>query len=451
MSKEILLHYIQDWSKIDEKEGFWGRIDMLNLDMNFGIHRYHDALWTSGQVGVGRLYDRNNIPIQDNGKEHILVITSSYGLNPWYMLETVMLDDEYDIYMAELNADKRYLFHIFYDRPLIRLPRKTERMLDINAEFLFALSYINSCHALCKKGLKKSLIYHEENFTAKVRGKIDVNRNIRTNTARGRSDKFYCRYVDFTDDTVENRIVKAALLKCKAILKKKFSEKISINGKISYCLNSLRHVKTTTIHNNDFNSTNVGGLYSYYKPVIQQAHAILSMNFQMNPEQSSEGGKQYIYTIPYTINMETLFEYYARTELKKVLKNSPYRVEQYSQKYFLQRNVQNFSDAEKGIHLMPFCIPDIIIYEGEDPVVVIDAKYKISGRPDRTDSHQLLAYVLLTGANRCGFILPSIKTGVKEMVTSKDNYLPLSPYPLRYYELLLGNDNNSKELMKVLL
>ena len=39
--------------------------------------------------------------------------------------------------------------------------------------------YINSCHTLCKKGLKKSLIYREENFTAKLRGKIDVNRNIK--------------------------------------------------------------------------------------------------------------------------------------------------------------------------------------------------------------------------------------------------------------------------------
>lgn len=446
MAKEVISHRIQDWSKIDEKDGFWGRIDLLRPESNFGIHRYNSELWTSGQVGVGRVFDRNGTPITDNGKEHILVVTSSYGLDPWRMVETVMLDDEYDAYVEEMISDRRFLFRIFYEQPIIRLPQGAK----IDAEILFALSFVNSCHALCKKGLKKSLIYHEENFTAKLRGKIDVNRNIKHNTSRGRSDKFYCRYVDFTEDTIENRIVKTALLKCKSILKERFKEEASVNSKISFCMNSLRHVKKSTITNTDFNTSNVGGLYSYYKPVIQLARAILSLKYQSTPHQSQEGGDLFVYTIPYAINMETLFEYYARTELKRALKNSQYRVEQYSRRLFLQKDVQNSEDAEKGIHLMPFCIPDIIIYDEEKPVAVIDAKYKMSGRPDRSDSHQLLAYVLLTGANRCGFILPGQKTEVKEMVSSGDNYLPLAPHLLHYYELLLGSNSDSEELKKVL-
>lgn len=368
------------------------------------------------------------------------------GLDPWTMLETVMLDDEYEVYMDELAADNKYLFHIFYDQPLIRLPQNA----NIDAEILFALSYINSCHALCKKGLKKTLIYHDENLTAKIRGKIDVSKNIKHNTARGRSDKFYCSYVDFTDDNIENRIVKAALLKSKKILKEKFSSEASVNGKINFCLNSLRHVKVTNISNTDINSSNVGGLYSYYKPAIQQARAILSLNFQSHNEKNGENEKGFVYTIPYTINMETLFEYYARTELKKALKGSEYRVEQYSKKLYLQKDIDNVDDAEKGIHLMSFCIPDIIIYKEDKPVVVIDAKYKLSGRPDRSDSHQLLSYVLLTGADRCGFVLPGEKTEVKEMVSTGDNYLPLAPRILRYYELLLGSKSDSSELQKVL-
>ena len=376
----------------------------------------------------------------------VLIISSSYGLDPWTMLETVMLDDEYEVYMDELAADNKYLFHIFYDQPLIRLPQNA----NIDAEILFALSYINSCHALCKKGLKKTLIYHDENLTAKIRGKIDVSKNIKHNTARGRSDKFYCSYVDFTDDNIENRIVKAALLKSKKILKEKFSSEASVNGKINFCLNSLRHVKVTNISNTDINSSNVGGLYSYYKPAIQQARAILSLNFQSHNEKNGENEKGFVYTIPYTINMETLFEYYARTELKKALKGSEYRVEQYSKKLYLQKDIDNVDDAEKGIHLMSFCIPDIIIYKEDKPVVVIDAKYKLSGRPDRSDSHQLLSYVLLTGADRCGFVLPGEKTEVKEMVSTGDNYLPLAPRILRYYELLLGSKSDSSELQKVL-
>lgn len=239
-------------------------------------------------------------------------------------------------------------------------------------------------------------------------------------------------------------------IKSKKILKEKFSSEASVNGKINFCLNSLRHVKVTNISNTDINSSNVGGLYSYYKPAIQQARAILSLNFQSHNEKNGENEKGFVYTIPYTINMETLFEYYARTELKKALKGSEYRVEQYSKKLYLQKDIDNVDDAEKGIHLMSFCIPDIIIYKEDKPVVVIDAKYKLSGRPDRSDSHQLLSYVLLTGADRCGFVLPGEKTEVKEMVSTGDNYLPLAPRILRYYELLLGSKSDSSELQKVL-
>ena len=80
----------------------------------------------------------------------------------------------------------------------------------------------------------------------------------------------------------------------------------------------------------------------------------------------------------------------------------------------------------------------------------LNEKYKLSGRPDRSDSHQLLSYVLLTGADRCGFVLPGEKTEVKEMVSTGDNYLPLAPRILRYYELLLGSKSDSSELQKVL-
>ena len=40
MSKDIILHNIRDWSKIDERESFWGKVDLLTPNTNFGIHRY---------------------------------------------------------------------------------------------------------------------------------------------------------------------------------------------------------------------------------------------------------------------------------------------------------------------------------------------------------------------------------------------------------------------------
>lgn len=446
MSKDIILHSIKDWSKIDERESFWGRVDLFTPDLNFGIHRYNNALWTSGQVGVGRLFDREGMPIQDNGKDHILFISSSYDLNPWAMLEMVFLDDEYEMYIAELEKDGKYLFRIFYDQPVIQLPHGS----GSEAETLFSLSYISSCYSLCKKGLKKSLIHYEDNFTAKIRGKIDVSRNIKHNSSRGRCDKFFCRYIDFTEDNIENRIIKAALLKCKEIIRRRFQEDFLIRKKITFCLNSLKHVKAVAIANSDFNSAEVGGLYSYYKPLLQQARAILDFKFQNHTDNSHPVEGKPVYTIPYVINMETLFEYYARTILKQTLSADNYKVEKYSKKIFLQKDVLAPETAEKGIHLMPFCIPDIIITKNDNPVLVIDAKYKMSGRPDRGDSHQLLAYVLLTGAERCGFILPSTITKVREMKTTGNLFLNLSSGNVRYYEMLLDDSGNYSALRSVL-
>lgn len=319
MSKDIILHNIRDWSKIDERESFWGKVDLLTPNTNFGIHRYSSALWTSGQVGVGRLFDREGMPIQDNGKDHVLVVTSSYDLNPWLMLESVLLDDEYEAYLAELEKDGRYLFRIFYDQPVIRLPHG----FGADAETLFALSFASSCYALCKKGLKKSLIHYADNFTAKLRGKVDVSR--------------------------------------------------------------------------------------------------------------------------------TLFEYYARTVLKRTFSEDCYRIEKYSRKLFLQRDVYAPESSERGIHLMPFCIPDIIVLRNETPALVIDAKYKVSGRPDRADSHQLLAYVLLTGVDRCAFILPNTETKIREMETTGDQFLTLASQNIRYYEMLLGHDYDPNTLKSVLM
>lgn len=448
MAKEILTHEISDWSKIDEKEAFWGRINLLKPEINFGIHKYGNGLWTSGLVGIGRLFDKDDAVIQDNGREHILIVSSSYGLNPWKMLEKVLLDKEYDDYTAELEKDNKYLFRIFYDQPLIKLPQS----LDNEAELLFALSFVNACHSLCKKGLKKSLVYRESNFTAKLRGKIDVNRNIKNNTVRGRCDKFYCKYIDFTEDTVENRILKAALIKCQLLLKKKFVDNSDLNNKIRYCLNAFKHVKTVMIRGSDFKQVSVGGLYSYYKPIIQQARAILEKNFNSYTENGIAPTKKDVYTIPYVINMETLFEYYARSVLKGLLIDTSYIVEKYSTKYYLQEGVQSVEEAEHGIHLMSYCIPDIMIYDSETnkPVIALDAKYKPDTRSDRHDSHQLLAYVLLTGVKKCVFVLPGEKTTVKMMKTSGNNYLPLTPGDLNYYELILGDRCDINDLAPIM-
>jgi len=450
MAREVIIHNLKDWSTISDKSDCWKKLDFVHTESNFGIHIYNSEVWTAGFVGVGRIYDSYQKPIQSKGREHVVVISSSYHMDPWPMLETVMADDEYDNYLEEINSSGDFLFKIFYDQPLVRLAQ--DQLND--GDILYTLSFINSCYNLCRKGLKKEMYYHEENFTSKVRGKIVVSRNINCNTFHGRNDRFYCKYIDFTDDSIENRILKATLHRCKSILATRFQENTEIQNQIAFCLNTLRHVKETKIKLSDFNNATASGLYMYYKPTLQQAKCIYSQKYYAYAAESGKTIAKSTFTIPYMINMETLFEFYSRAMIKKRLDTQKYRLEAYSKRLYLQRGVTKDADAEKGIHLIPHVIPDIIIYDRatNTPAAVIDVKYKEHSRAVREDSHQLLSYVLLTGAPRCGFVFPGEGDSmIVPMKTSGQNYLDLRARGLKYFELLLGKKLESGELEKALL
>lgn len=448
MINKIISREFDDWTQINKKEDFWKGIDLSHPDLNFGIHEYNGELWTSGYVGVGRIFDKNLKYIKTQGKEHIVVIKSQYGMDPWKMLEKVMTDKEYDTYVEETKYNNKYLFRVFYDQQLIKLEQDQES----NGDILFALSFINACYSLCKKGIKKKMFYKEENYNAKIRGKIDVKKNIRVNTSHGRNERFYCKYIDFTTDNIENRILKAALIKCKKIVQQKFEVNTEIVMRVYYCMNAFKSVKNVPIKNKDFNYVSVSGLYTYYKPLLHQAKSILGQKYHSYKAKDGKLITKSVYTIPYIINMEIVFEFYARIVLKEILKDTNFQLDSYSKSLFLEKGITKKEDSKKGIHLMSYCVPDIIIRNSSSGKIaaVLDAKYKPHARAIRSDSLQLLSYVLLTGAERCGFLFPGVNTKLKDFC--KDDYMILqTPLidKLRYYELILGNKPDVKEIKKL--
>ena len=97
----------------------------------------------------------------------------------------------------------------------------------------------------------------------------------------------------------------------------------------------------------------------------------------------------------------------------------------------LEHSPAEIFDAGSGEEQVTLLSENIMLYVKEfgnltKSNATIDNEYVgkfMSGRPDRSDSHQLLAYVLLTGVQRCGFILPGNKTEVREMITSHFHFL----------------------------
>lgn len=446
MYKKLLFKEIKDWTKLDKSDPFWTDVALSSNEINFGLHKYKGDLYTSGYIGIGRLTGSNGNILTVNGQEKVVIIKPSYSVDPWKMLEKVMTDyDEYNLYIDELKQKDKLLYKVFYDQPSIKVIEDNEN----GSELLTALSFINTCYTICRRKMKTSMSYEEENLTAKIKGKVVASKNLRMNTMKGHIEKFYCKYAVFSLDNVENRILKSGLNKAEKILRSKYSMHSDVGGKIHFCKVALKTVKNVPVTKKHFNMAKATGLYSFYKPAFQQAKYLIFKKHYSYGE-TTDGNKKYMHVTPYMINMETLFEFYVRIIFKEYFKSeSKYEVERYSKQLFIKKNVSNKDDVAKGVHIIQYCIPDILIKEKASGkyIAVFDVKYKDSFRSSREDSYQLLSYALLTGAVKCGFVFPSKdgETSKLKKIDGKDYITVETPVrnDLKYYEILLNETVNS--------
>ena len=270
-SKVKLISGLKDWTRDYDKlipKGTSAAKSMNGVvQKEMGL--YIDAkgyYHTSGYVGVGWLKDfqGRTITTSITGEKNALIITPRFPLmNPWEMLIKVMNDPEYELYTSGTNGD---FFEIYTDEELIPVSNT-----ESGGELLAAISFVKECEKICKKHLRQEMAFREENFNGKVVGNIQVSKHIKQNIMQAREDRIYCRYPVFTVDTVENRIMKAALIKSKKIFKKNGITVKDIGRIYSYCENSLKAVRTTGISKSDFNRINISGFNSYYKK-IGRAH-----------------------------------------------------------------------------------------------------------------------------------------------------------------------------------
>lgn len=366
---------------------------------------------TSGTVGVGWLRDDHGKIIIDpvTQEKCALIITPRYALNPWDMLIKVMNDPEYELYVSGSNGD---FFKIYTDQELIPVNNAEK-----GGELLAAISLVKECERICKKYLRRSMAFKEENFNGKVVGNIQVSKHIKTNITQGREDRVFCRYPVFTVDTLENRIMKAALKKAHDTIRVSGLPLKSIGRIYSFCENSLKEVRTVKIGRSDFGKANVTGFNSVYKKVIDLAKTVILGNGSNDLFGTETEEVRFI--IPYTINMESLFEFYVRATIREYLKTrlesqvilDEYRIPKKNPLFTLK-------DPEHHAYLMNNYVPDIALIEDSDNakryIAVFDVKYqnstsKVYRDTQRHNSHQLLFYMLLLNVRRCGFIFPSDK------------------------------------------
>ncbi|HJA65070.1 MAG TPA: McrC family protein [Candidatus Mediterraneibacter cottocaccae] len=415
--KADLICGLTDWSRDCERKIPRGTAAAKNMNGvspdEMGLYldsrgNYH----TSGTVGAGWLKDYAGKPVVDpkSGNRKAVLITPRFQLSPWDMLVKVMNDPEYELYTSGGDGE---FFQV----------KTGEDLIPVNAaenggEILAAVSCIKECEMVCRKFIRRRMDFEEANLNGRIVGNIKVSEHIRRNLAQGREDRVYCRYPVFTVDTTGNRIMKAALKKSKRILRENGIAMQEISRLSRYCENVLKDVRTVSVARSDFAKVNLTGFDSCYKKVMALAKTVLSGAGTGDLYHDEAEGVRYV--VPYTINMERLFEFYVRSSIKEYLKKTP-GTEIFLDPYRTPRNnpLLTLKDQDPQAYLMKNYIPDIALKKrrgGEERyVAVFDVKYQnstsdVCAQTRRQNSHQLLFYALLLNVKKCGFIFPGKKT-----------------------------------------
>ena len=416
--------------------------------VNLGIKRINGRIYSGNFVGVCKLKNVSGKGIlSSDGREVILKIEPRFPVSVVDMLNAIRDDDEFEHYLApqtnKLNDTNREiedlkdneLFHFFDDEDPIFLQDEIAKESSI----ITASVYITMLKALCSRPLMGRMVRNEQNLVGKAKGKIVFSKNIRANTLRGRDDRIYCRYLQYSEDILENQVLRAALHKAELFLNQYFGsaagDKNSFREMISYSRKALSHVSYTKISRLDLSKIKTTGVYVYYKPVINAAKMVLNeITLEANGSSAVTS-----YVVPYAISMDKLFEMYVRA-------------------YFKRAGVHSYDSHESGIHISRYddktavlrernksyanyiggnIKPDIIIYDPDTGnYVVFDVKYKdsLSSRYARPDRMQILAYGLMLGCNNVGNIFPT-QDGTNN-VYYKRNEINSNETRTRYYNQL---------------
>ena len=424
--------------------------------VNLGIHYYNNQLYSSNLVGISRLKSVDGDTIYDSeGNELIIKVVPRFNVTVVELLNYIRDDDEFDRYMAPQTVSNRHkekdieaidrneIFYFFENEK----PLKVDDGISDENSIITVTVFLTLLRLLCKRPLMGRMMKDEENLTGKVKGKIVIEKNIRSNTMHGRNDRFYCRYLHFSDDIIENQILKAALKKAKRFIVDYFGDYSKDNNNyssmISYCSKALRKISDIQCSGSSCNGLKFTGCYAYYKPVIAMAKMILDdISIESNGEVNTTG-----YIIPYAISMEKLFEVYVRAYFKK---NGIYS---YKGKYEHGIRLEKFDDktevfAEEedllnpGKYISGSIKPDLILTNQDTgETVVIDVKYKdyMNGN-SRNDRLQLLAYSMMLNANNIGIILPA---QVDEEIFDARRINSMEKRVIKYHQMLLGMKKNN--------
>ena len=218
---------------------------------------------------------------------------------------------------------------------------------------LILVHYIKLLENLVKRGLKHGYVTREENLKSKIRGRIYIPAHIQKNICNQREDRTYCRFQEYTEDTLENRLLKKALLfTCRTIAcyksfgRRRAELQSRLNKLMTAFVNVSDQVEIRQVVHVSHNK-----LFRHYAEAIRVAKMILRHFDNSIANAEKESSK----TPPFWIDMPRLFELYAYSKLNQVYPR---------QLLFQEKGTDGRCDFLK------------IATDGSSERLIMDAKYK---------------------------------------------------------------------------
>lgn len=243
----------------------------------------------------------------------------------------------------------------------------------MNLYEIFINMYLQEVRKLVKHGIKSAYINLEDNLKF-YKGKLLVSQQIRKNATHRES--FYVSFDEFHPNRVENKIIKATLLKLRQI-----SISAENSKEISQLLNSFEMVEASVNYTKDFSQVKIDRSTKEYEMLMKWSKVFL-----FNKSFTTFSGKNKSRALLFP--MESVYESYVAKYIKKALNPYGWEVSSQDKGHYL------FSKPRKQFALRP----DLVCRKG-NRTVIMDTKWKNLVNNDRInygisqeDMYQMYAY-----------------------------------------------------------
>ena len=238
------------------------------------------------------------------------------------------------------------------------------------------------------RGPERVYIRREENLR-RFKGKLLIAHQVLRNAAH--RERFFCRFDEFSEDTLMNRIFRAA---CRVLLNSTHTP--STQDRLRHCLLLLDGVEDVFVHNELFDQITITRQNERFVDVLHFCRLILQ-----GRSPTVRSGRERSFSLLFDMNR--VFEDFVAAFLKKQVMPlfDGYRL--YSQAKSQRRHLMR--DRERGVLLLQ---PDILI-TSNDRQLVLDTKWKqFSGKVGRDDLYQIYAYTKRYECQRSVLLYPHV-------------------------------------------